>query len=263
MITNLEPETIKGVLFDLDGVLYVGDRAIPGARETLQWLQARDIPFRFITNTSTRTAADVAEKLRTMGFDIDATQIFSAVSATREYLAREGSPSLHLLIRDSAKAEFAQFPQQDAKPDYVVVGDIGAAWDYELLNQVFNELMDGAELIAMHMNKYWQTEQGLQMDIGAFVAGLEFVTGKQAVIIGKPSQDFFQLAVATLDLRPEQVLVVGDDIENDVGGAQAAGLKAALVKTGKYRDELARRSEVSPNTVLDSIADLPTLLKTP
>ncbi|MEZ5489422.1 MAG: TIGR01458 family HAD-type hydrolase [Gammaproteobacteria bacterium] len=263
MLTNLEPETVKGILFDLDGVLYVGDRAITGARETLQWLKDRDIPFRFITNTSTRTAADLADKLRNMGFDIEAGQIFSAVSATRDYLARAGTPSLHLLIRDSVKAEFAQFPQQPAKPDYVVVGDIGAAWDYQLLNQVFNELMEGAELIAMHMNKYWQTEQGLQMDIGAFVAGLEFVTGKQAAIIGKPSQDFFHLAVATLGLRPEQVLVVGDDIENDVGGAQAAGLKAVLVKTGKYREELARRSEVSPNAVIDSIADLPALLNTP
>jgi HAD superfamily hydrolase (TIGR01458 family) len=186
--------------------------------------------------------------------------ILSAVSATREYLRSQGRPSVHLLIRESARAEFAEFPQDAATPDYVVVGDIGAAWNYALLNQVFNELMNGAELIAMHMNKYWQTERGLQMDIGAFVAGLEFVTGKQARIIGKPSQEIFLLATAALGLQPEQVLVIGDDIENDVGGGQAAGLLAALVKTGKYREELARRSEITPDAVLESVAELPALL---
>ncbi len=257
---RLEKADIKGILFDLDGVLYVGDQAIEGARETLAWLKSRSIPFRFITNTSTKTAAAVADKLRGMGFDISADEIFSAVTATREFLSRQGSPSVHLLIRDSARSEFSQFPEADSVPDYVVVGDIGAAWDYQLLNRVFNELMEGAELIAMHMNKYWQTEQGLQMDIGAFVAGLEFVTGKQATIIGKPSEAFFHLAVANMGLEPAQALVVGDDIENDVGGSQAAGLQGVLVKTGKFRDRLVKNSEISPNAIIDSIADLPGLL---
>ena len=168
---------------------------------------------------------------------------------------------MHLLIRDSTRSEFSEFVQDDPNPDFVIVGDIGAAWNYELLNQVFNELMHGAELIAMHMNKYWQTEQGLQMDIGAFVAGLEFVSGKQATVIGKPSQDFFQLATDSLGLDPSQVLIVGDDIENDIGGGQASGLYAVLVKTGKYRDEVVRNSETTPDAVIDSIADLPALLE--
>lgn len=260
-MATLEKDRIRGILFDLDGVLYVSNQVIEGARDTLAWLQEQHIPFRFITNTSTRTTADVARKLRSMGFAIDASHIFSAVSATRDFLGQQGSPSLHLLIRESARAEFDEFPQDSDKPDYVVVGDIGAAWDYQLLNRVFNELMNGAELVAMHMNKYWQTENGLQMDIGAFVAGLEFVTGKHARIIGKPTADFFQLAADNLGLAPDQVLVVGDDIDNDVGGAQAAGLQGVLVKTGKYRAELAERSEVSPNAIIDSVADLPGLLQ--
>jgi len=260
-MATLEKDQIKGILFDLDGVLYVGNQVIEGAGDTLAWLQEQHIPFRFITNTSTRTTADVARKLRGMGFAIDASHIFSAVSATRDFLGQQGSPSVHLLIRESARAEFDEFPQNSDNPDYVVVGDIGAAWDYQLLNRVFNELMNGAELVAMHMNKYWQTENGLQMDIGAFVAGLEFVTGKHARIIGKPTADFFLLAAENLGLAPDQVLVVGDDIDNDVGGAQAAGLQGVLVKTGKYRAELANRSEVSPNALIDSVADLPGLLQ--
>ena len=251
---------IEGVLFDLDGVLYVGGQVIPGAQQALSWLQQHTIPCRFITNTSTKTAAAVAAKLKQLGFNIEDEQIFSAVSATRDFLRRQGSPSVHLLIRESARAEFAEFDQDPEQPDYVVVGDIGAAWNYELLNRVFRELMGGAELVAMHKNKYWQTETGLQMDIGAFVAGLEFVTSKQATIIGKPASDFFHLATASLGLAPDRVLIVGDDIENDIGGGQASGLVGALVRTGKYRDEVARHSSVVPDFLIDSIADLPVLL---
>lgn len=253
--------TIRAILFDLDGVLYVGDKVLPGAAETLDYCRAQNLPFRFITNTSTRTAADVADKLNAMGMAIHVYEIFSAVTATRQFLLDKGKPAVHLLIRESARTDFNEFPQHTDQPDYVVVGDIGAAWNYDLLNQVFRELMGGAELIAMHMNKFWQGKDGLQMDIGAFVAGLEFVSGKQATVIGKPSGDFFRLAIASLGVPAEQTIIVGDDIDNDVGGGQAAGLQGVLVKTGKYRDELARRSEVSPNAVIDSIADLPALLK--
>lgn len=259
MVDDVKPD-IRGVLFDLDGVLYVGEKVIDGSRETLEFLQQRNISYRFITNTSTRTASDVANKLQDLGFDIQAEDIFSAVTATREFLAQQGSPSIHLLTRDSVLSEFSDFNQRSEQPDFVIVGDIGAAWNYELLNEVFNELMQGAQLIAMHMNKYWQTEEGLQMDIGAFVAGLEFVTGKQATVIGKPSRAFFQLATNALELKLEQVTIVGDDIENDIGGGQAADLHGVLVRTGKFREEVMNRSEITPDWVIDSIAELPDLL---
>lgn len=259
-MARLETDHLKGVLLDLDGVFYVGDQAVDGAHETLHWLNRQGIAYRFITNTSTRTAQDIAIKLAGLGFEIEPGQIFSAVSATRDFLAGQGRPSVHLVLHDAVKSEFHQFPQDLTTPDYVVIGDIGPAWDYPLLNRIFNELMNGAKLVAVHMNKYWQTAQGLQMDIGAFVAGLEFVTGRPARVIGKPSEEFFQLATAALGLPPGQVVVVGDDIENDVGGAQAAGLGGILVRTGKYREELVGRAEITPNAIIDSIADLPALL---
>jgi HAD superfamily hydrolase (TIGR01458 family) len=258
MIENFS--NIKGILFDLDGVLYVGGQAIEGAQDTLMQLKRQNIPCRFITNTSTRTAVNVASKLQAMGFSIELEEIFSAVSATRKFLLEKGAPSVHLLVQEAARSEFSMFDQHNPSPDYVVVGDIGAAWNYALLNRVFNELMSGAELIAMHMNKFWQTEQGLQMDIGAFVAGLEFVSGKQATVIGKPSQEFFSLATHSLGLHPSEVLIVGDDIENDIGGGRASGLVTALVQTGKYREELVKKSEITPDAVIKSVAELGELL---
>ncbi len=254
-------DPIKGVLFDLDGVFYIGDEVIKGAETTLAWCRQRQIPYRFITNTSTRTTRAVATKLQALGLQVSVADIFSAVNATVDFLAQQGTPSVHLLVRDSVKLEFEQFEQETTNPDYVVVGDIGAAWDYALLNKVFRELMAGSELIAMHKNKYFQTEQGLQMDIGAFVVGLEYLTGKEAIVIGKPSAKFFQLATDAMDLQPEQVVMVGDDIENDIGGAQINGLRGVLVRTGKYREEMANASTVKPDGIIDSIADLPEWLE--
>lgn len=254
-------DPIKGVLFDLDGVFYIGDQVIRGAESTLAWCRQRQIPYRFITNTSTKTTHAVATKLQAFGLQVSVADIFSAVNATVDFLAQQGTPSVHLLIRDSVKIEFEQFEQEKTNPDYVVVGDIGAAWDYALLNRVFRELMAGSELVAMHKNKYFQTEQGLQMDIGAFVAGLEYLTGNQAIVIGKPSARFFQRATDALGLRPEQVVIVGDDIENDIGGGQDSGLSGVLVRTGKYREEVANASSVQPDGIVDSIAELPAWLE--
>ncbi len=254
-------DPIEGVLFDLDGVFYIGDEVVKGAANTLAWCRQRQIPFRFITNTSTKTTGAVASKLQALGLQVSVADIFSAVNATVDFLTQQGAPSVHLLIRDSVKIEFEQFEQETSNPDYVVVGDIGAAWDYALLNRVFRELMAGSKLIAMHKNKYFQTERGLQMDIGAFVAGLEYISGKKAIVIGKPSASFFQLATDALGLRPEQVVIIGDDIENDVGGAQVNGLRGVLVRTGKYREELADASSVQPDGIIDSIAELPEWLE--
>ncbi len=141
-----------------------------------------------------------------------------------------------------------------------MVGDIGNAWTYQMLNEVFACLMRGAKLIAMHKNRFWQTEHGLQMDIGAFIHGLEYASNTQAMIIGKPSTDFFNIALADMQLEAAQVLMIGDDIDSDIGGAQQAGIRAALVRTGKYRQAYADASNIKPDLLLDSVADLPRVL---
>lgn len=252
--------TIKGFLLDLDGVLYVEQQLIGGTLETLDFLRQRGLPFRFITNTSTQPPQALQQKLAGFGIEAQADEIFSAVSATVSHLRQFGAPSLHLVVQDAVRPAFAGFPLDSHKPDFVVLADIGEAWSYALLNQVFNLLMNGARLICLHRNKYWQTADGLHMDIGAFVAGLEYVTGQQALVMGKPSADFFRQAVASLQLPAAQVAIVGDDVEVDIGGGQAAGLTGMLVQTGKYREALVRQSGITPQFTLASIAALPALI---
>ncbi len=255
--------SIKGILFDLDGVLYVGSQAIDGAIEAVRKIQASNIQCRFVTNTSTLSLKSLAQKINAMGFSVPANEIISAPQATYLYLKRQHSkhkPACRLLLAEDVKRDFEEFNQPDKQVNYVVVGDIGDTWSYALLKQVFSDLIQGAKLIAIHKNRFWQTEQGLQMDIGGFIEALEYASGVKAMIIGKPSPDFFQIALDDMTLKPDDVAIIGDDIDADVGGGQQAGIKSVLVKTGKYRQNYAETSHIKPHLIIDSIADLPEML---
>ena len=254
-------KSIKGLLLDMDGVLYVGNQLIDGARETIEWLRNKGIPFRFITNTTTRTPDSLIAKLDRIRLKVRAEEVFTAVTATLGYLKGRGEPSCHLLLRDEIKPLFKSFPTDADNPDYVVIGDIGATWNYENLNKVFNMLMRGSKLICMHRNKFWQGEDGLKMDIGAFVAALEYVSDKSALVIGKPSPAFFQQALQSLGLERDEVAILGDDIDSDIGGGQASDMRGILVMTGKYREEYVSRSSVRPDFIIESIKELPRLME--
>lgn len=251
---------IKAVLFDLDGVLYIGKEVIPGAIETVEQLRKAGVAVRFVTNTSTLSLNALQAKLQALGFQASLNEIMSAPQATIQYLKQQQNPVCKLLLADDVKKDFAVFDQSEMSANFVVIGDIGDAWSYQLLNEVFHCLVNGAQLIAIHKNRFWQTEHGLQMDIGAFVTGLEYASNTKAMLMGKPSSHFFNMAVTALGLKPSQVLMIGDDIDADVGGAQDAGLHGVLVKTGKYRETYTRLSAVDPDAVIDSVQRLPALL---
>ena len=251
----------KGILFDLDGVLYVSSSAIEGAIEAIAKIRASGIPCRFVTNTSTLSLSSLHKKIHQLGFTIPENEIISAPQAALFYLQQLQDPVCRFLLADDVKKDFSEFRQSDSEAEYIVVGDIGNTWSYALLNEVFSCLMHGAKLIAIHKNRFWQTEHGLQMDIGGFVDGLEYASGTKAMIIGKPSRDFFQIALDHMGLQANQVAMIGDDIDVDVEGAQQAGLKGILVRSGKYRKSYTELSAVTPDLIIDSVAQLPDALK--
>ncbi len=257
MADNLS--NIKGILFDINGVFHVDNRPIDGAVEIIKKIKAK-FPCRFVTNTTTKSRQTFHQSLVDMGLPISKSEIISAPYAAVLYLRQLNNPSCYLLLSEDVKRDFIEFSQSDTKPDVVVIGDIGDHWNYQVMNKVFKMLNNGAKLIALHKGKYWQAEGDLQLDIGAMVAGLEYATQKNATVVGKPSSSFFQLALNELKLPSRQVLMVGDDIESDVGGAKREGLRGILVKTGKYRRELVELSDVEPDRVLESVADLEQIL---
>jgi HAD superfamily hydrolase (TIGR01458 family) len=252
------------ILLDLDGTLYVDNQILPGAPEALAQLRQTHA-LAFITNTTTQNAASLVAKLARMGIKINPTELFTPVQATWQYLqqwqAEQGRPArLWPLVAEALEADFAAFSWDDKTPDVVVLGDIGERWNLGLINQLFQCLHQGSQLIALHKNRYWQTAEGLKADIGFFVAGLEYVTGQTAKIMGKPSWEFFQQALARFGCSAAKSFMVGDDIDSDVGGAQAAGIKGVLVQTGKYRDHYCAQSAVKPWAIIRDISVLPSLL---
>jgi HAD superfamily hydrolase (TIGR01458 family) len=239
----------------MDGVWFVDDRAIPGAGDALAALRARAIPLRLVTNTTTRTRAQLAARMRGMGLDVAEHEIVSSPTAAVLHLRARGVRRVRLVVGDAIAGEFAEF-EPSAAPEVIVMGDIGERWDYRLMSELFHQVMAGAEMVALHKGRYWQVGNGLALDIGAFVAGLEYATGATATVIGKPSPEMYRAALADLGLAAHEVVMIGDDIHHDVAGAQAAGIRGVLVKTGKYRDALVARSGVIPDLVIESIAEL-------
>ena len=140
--------------------------------------------------------------------------------------------------------------------DFIVIGDAGDVFTYDRLNKALRLILDGAEILALEQDRYWMGADGLVLSTGPFVAALEYATGKNSVLMGKPSPDFFELALRDVNAQPDEAAMIGDDILTDIGGAQTLGMRGILVKTGKYRADLARGSVVTPDLVLDSIAKL-------
>jgi len=249
---------IHAVLFDLDGVLYVGDHMISGAVEAVHHIRALNLALAGLTNTTTQPRQTIANKLTAFGIPINESDIYTPAALARQVI---GSNSTKLYVRESLLEDFQGIQITEDQPDFIVMGDLGGAgYTPDLLHEIFNAIMDGATLLALHKNRFWQKPDGLHLDIGPFVAAIEYATGKDAVVLGKPSRDFFHGVCNAMNIEPQQALMIGDDVESDIGGAQAAGLKTALVQTGKYRGDFVKATGIKADLVLPSIADLPDAL---
>lgn len=260
------------VLLDLDGTLYVGARPIPGAVEAVARLRAAGIPLRAVTNSTRRSRGQLAAKLRAMGFAFEAEEVFNAPAAAAAWLRERRMRRVVALVARGAREEFAGFELDGARADAgepaeaVVVGDMGDELSFAALNRGFRALHGGAALVACQKNRYWQEEEGLTLDAGPLVAALEYAAGVVAAVVGKPDPEFFRMALRSVPgpapgaSPPPGVLMVGDDLDADVGGAQAAGLHGVLVRTGKFRPADLDGSPVKPDLQLDSIASLPEAL---
>lgn len=252
-------DDVDAVLFDLDGTLYTPAGVVPGAVGVVQALKARGLAVRFVTNTTSRSRSALAERLRALGFPAETPEVYSPPWAAGAFLRARGARA-YLLVPPGALDDFAGVPADDETPDYVVVGDLGEAWTFEKLNRAFRLVLErGARLIGLGRTKYWQGPDGLRLDVGPFVAALEEATGQPALVLGKPDPAFFAAILRDLQRPADRVVMVGDDVEVDVAGAQRVGIRGVLVRTGKFRPADLERG-IRPDAVLASVADLPALV---
>jgi HAD superfamily hydrolase (TIGR01458 family) len=250
----------SAVLLDLDGVLYVEDEPIPGAKAAVAALRDRGLGLRFVTNTTSRPRRDILARLERLGMPVPEHELVTPARLAVEHCIAAGRRRALLLMRDEVKVDLAGLQEVADGADAVVVGDLGEGFGYGVLNQAFRELLGGAELVALQKNRYWRTPDGLSLDVGPFVAALEYASGRDAVVVGKPAPAFFATVLAGLGVRSEDAVMVGDDVESDVGGALRAGLAGVLVRTGKYRSDAVAASGVEPTATVASVADVPALL---
>jgi HAD superfamily hydrolase (TIGR01458 family) len=253
---------MQALLFDMDGVLYNSEEPIPGAAESLAWVRSRKIPHLFVTNTTSRGREALASKLARFGIPTSPAEIMTPCEAAADWLRSRATSKVALFVRPAARPAFdgLDLLPEDAESGahYVVIGDLASAWNFATLNRAFRLLHSNPEatLIALGMTRYWKAADGISLDVAPFVAALEHAAGRKALVLGKPAAEFFQAAADRLGVPSREILMVGDDIETDIVGAQLAGMQAALVRTGKFR-EFDLEGVFKPDAVLDSIADLP------
>ncbi|KAI8071115.1 HAD-like domain-containing protein [Gilbertella persicaria] len=249
---------IKGVLIDLSGTIHIDTKVIPGAIEAVQRLKASNIPFRFATNTTKVSSKRLVQKLASLGFQVEEKDLFTSLSACRDLVKSKQLRPL-LLMEDEAMEEFSGI--DSSSPNAVVIGLAPSRFNYEKLNEAFRLLSSDSnvDLIAVHKAKYFaDKDEKLSMGPGGFVKALEFASGTTAKVVGKPTVDFFQLALQQIDMqdRPNQVVIIGDDVSNDLGGgAKELGLHRFLVQTGKYRPQDAENSDQEGLRVFKSVVE--------
>lgn len=251
------PRQIAGFLIDIDGVLTIDNQRVDGAVEAINFLQDRKIPFLLVTNTTRQSRITIWHHLKRIGFPIEETDIITAPIAAASWLKSRGIVSVNLFLSGSAVNDFKDFKITAFNPEYVVVGDLGPDLTFDKLNNAFRLIMNGAKILALQKNRFWQTGEGLTIDAGAMVAALEYATNKRATIIGKPRKEFFLQAAGKLKIPAQELAMVGDDLETDIEGGQNAGLFGIAVKTGKFREEFLQQSKIKPGAIIDSIAELP------
>ncbi|MES1246258.1 MAG: TIGR01458 family HAD-type hydrolase [Actinomycetota bacterium] len=255
---------MAAILLDVDGVLHVSGEPLPGAADAVRRLRENGHRLRFVTNTTIRSRTQLADLLRSHGLELEDEEVQTAASAAVSILKGKRVLALvmHALVRD---LEGLELVGEDA--DAVLIGgadetpETGLVFSYMNLARAFAELEAGAELYCLHRNRWWQTKHGPLLDSGAFVAGLEYAAEAEATVLGKPSPRYFEAACEALDADIEMTWMVGDDLESDIAGAQALGMRSVLLRTGKFRPDAVEQSRVQPDGIVSSIAHLPEWLE--
>lgn len=251
---------IRAILFDLEGTLHFKGALLPGALEALHAASSAGMQRRFLTNSDSKTAEQMAAELATMGLEVPPHEVFTAATAGLTFLRQQHDNRCFALLPAALQPAFSSFVPRSGRVDYVVVGDVRESATYESLNQAFRHLRSGARLLALQKGRYFVRSDGEHLDTGGFVELLAYASGKEAILLGKPSATFFELALRDLGSTPGETLVVGDDVSTDIAGAHAIGARSVLMRTGKYDGNRPPGSS-GASEELSSLADLPRLLE--
>ncbi|KAM4033016.1 phospholysine phosphohistidine inorganic pyrophosphate phosphatase [Anomaloglossus baeobatrachus] len=249
---------VRAVLLDVSGVLYdsggsAGGSAITGSPEAVSRIRQSSLKLRFCTNESQATRAQFVRKLQKFGFNICEDEVTAPGPAARKLMLEQGLRP-HLLVHDDLLPEFDSIDK--SKPNCVVIGDAAENFSYQNVNQAFQVLvnLEKPVLISLGKGRYYKETDGLMLDVGAYMKALEYACDITAEVVGKPSKNFFLSALDELGMQPHEAVMIGDDVVNDIGGAQSCGIRGVLVRTGKYRPSDESHPQVTADGYVDNLA---------
>ncbi|WP_099209601.1 HAD-IIA family hydrolase [Thermococcus henrietii] len=255
-----------GIVFDMDGVLYRGNRPIEGSREVIKYLKEKGIPFVFLTNNSTKTPEAYRQKLLSMGIDVPAERIVPSGLATRLYMAKHlkpgkvfviGGEGLHEEMKRLGWGVVSIGECREGKwkeIEHVVVG-LDPELTYEKLKYGTLAIRNGASFIGTNPDTTYPAEEGLYPGAGAIIASLKASSEREPLIIGKPNEPAYEVVMEKLG-PVDEVWMVGDRLDTDIAFAKRFGMKAIMVLTGVSTLEDVERSEIKPDLVLPSVREL-------
>ncbi|XP_056631802.1 haloacid dehalogenase-like hydrolase domain-containing protein 2 [Diorhabda sublineata] len=245
---------IKAVLIDLSGTLHIENQAISGCVEALKRLREKELYIKFVTNTTKESKRILHQRLTQLGFDVNKEDILSSLTAARNLIDQRNLKPM-LMLEQAALEDFEGIacPSTDT-PNAVIVGLAPTEFHYEKLNEAFRHLQAGAQLIAIHAGKYYKRSDGLALGPGFFVKGLEYSAECTAEVVGKPNSSFFLSALGSQN-KPEEAIMIGDDVNDDIQGAMKAGLRGYLVQTGKYKVGDEGKISPPPSAVFPSFVE--------
>lgn len=254
-------KSIDTIIFDLNGTLYERGIAINGANDTIQKFREKKFNLSFITNTDGRSIEAVYQAVLKKGLDIKRDELYTPVTAVKIFVEQHKDKSFYPLVHDDVLEDLKQINFNDTNPDFVIIGDFCDKVSYHEINKVFRMIKNGADIIALSKTLWYIDVDGYSINTGLFVKMFEIACDKEAILMGKPSLEYFKMALKRTDSKPENTIIVGDDINTDILGSKKINATAVLVRTGVFDEERLNSAHFKPDYIIDNVNKLKDLLK--
>jgi len=250
---------LKPLLIDLDGVIKSGNTILPNTKEFLDLLAKYENPKIILSNSTLVTSNEILDFFEKRNISIK-IPIITASDASLEYIKGKYK-KVAVYAVEKVKSIFTDYLDYK-NPEAVLVGDLDKEWNYEIMNEIFRFVRDGKDFIAMQKNRFWNTpEDGILLDAGAFIKGIEYAANKEAILIGKPSAEYFKSALKQINCKAESnFIMIGDDIINDIEGAKKLGAETILIYTGKTKKQITEEQKKFVDFEVNNLSDLCKLL---
>jgi NagD protein len=249
----------RGFICDMDGVIYHGNRLLPGAKEFVAWLLENEKRFLFLTNSSERSPRELQQKLARMQIEVPVENFYTSALATAGFLASQHPHGSAYVIGEAGltNALYQEgFSMNDVNPDYVVVGDT-RTYSFERVERAVQLVLGGARLIGTNPDLTGPSEGGIVPSTGSLIAPIELATNRKAYFVGKPNPLMMRHALKRLDCRREETVIIGDRMDTDILSGIEAEIEPVLVLSGVTSAEDLRHFPYAPHYVLEGVGDIP------